>query len=426
MRIAYLSAGAGSLICGACTHDFLIATSLRRLRHEVHVLPMYTPVRTDRGDIHPDGSVYLGGISSYIRAHYPRLGSAVRYLRPLLDSAPLIKLATRRVVATDPRQLGRMTASVLEGAQGPHGREMRRLTEHLRRLRPDVVLLANSLFAPLATLLAELKTPTFASFQGEDCFLLELPEPHRSHCIDLLRRHAADLAQVICPSRASAQQAGILLQLPAERLPVIAAPVDHTTYGRNAAPPSQPLTIGHLSVLRPAKGLDVLLRAMPAVADQVAARLRLLVGGQIVDAAFAREMRKLAASLPHHVEVHFLGELTLEQKRQMLHACHLLCLPSRIQETRALAALEAMAAGVPVIASNHGSFPELLAGGAGWLFEPGDVRALTELLAHILLQPELISSASARAAEHARAQHNPDRFGAQLEELLLAGSRVAS
>jgi glycosyltransferase involved in cell wall biosynthesis len=426
MRIAYLSAGAGSLICGACTHDFLIATSLRRLRHEVHVLPMYTPVRTDRGDIRADGSVYLGGISSYIRAYYPRLGSAVRYLRPLLDSAPLIRLATRRVIATDPRQLGQMTASVMEGAQGPHGREMRRIIERLRRLKPDVVLLANSLFAPLATMLAELKIPTVASFQGEDCFVLDLPEPHRSHCIDLLRRHASDLAKVICPSQASAQQAGILLQLPPERLPVIAAPIDHTTYARSADPPPQPVTIGHLSVLRPAKGLDVLLRAMPAVADQVAAPLRLLVGGQVVDAAFAREMRKLAASLPPHVEVEFLGELTLEQKRQMLHACHILCLPSRIPETRALAALEAMAAGVPVVASNHGSFPELLAGGAGWLFEPGDVRALTELLAHILLQPDSISSASARAVECVRMQHNPDRFGALLEELLLHTSALAS
>ena len=76
MRIAYLSAGAGSLHCGACTHDFLVVASLRQLAHEVRVVPLYTPVRSDFGRLQPHAPIYLGGINTYLRVHKPALARA--------------------------------------------------------------------------------------------------------------------------------------------------------------------------------------------------------------------------------------------------------------------------------------------------------------------------------------------------------------
>ena len=57
-------------------------------------------------------------------------------------------------------------------------------------------------------------------------------------------------------------------------------------------------------------------------------------------------------------------------------------LPSAWEETFGLAAVEAMALGVPPVAAGHGSFPELITPGAdGALFRPGDPGALASAMA---------------------------------------------
>jgi glycosyltransferase involved in cell wall biosynthesis len=63
----------------------------------------------------------------------------------------------------------------------------------------------------------------------------------------------------------------------------------------------------------------------------------------------------------------------------------LLCVPSPYEEPKGLYVLEALAAGVPVVAPNHGAFPELHADTGGMLlFRPGDVEHLTAVLADLL------------------------------------------
>ena len=77
----------------------------------------------------------------------------------------------------------------------------------------------------------------------------------------------------------------------------------------------------------------------------------LLIAGQNVHPAYAKEMRQLAGHLPAHVTVEFLGELTLEAKAAMWHRCDIACFPSRIAEVRALAAQYANAWQLPSMSS---------------------------------------------------------------------------
>jgi glycosyltransferase involved in cell wall biosynthesis len=92
----------------------------------------------------------------------------------------------------------------------------------------------------------------------------------------------------------------------------------------------------------------------------------------------------------------FLG--FVDDVDEVLAAADVLALPSRT-EGLPMAALEAMAAGVPVVASAVGSLPEVLGGGAGLLVPPGDAGALRAALLRLRdarLRAELARAARAR------------------------------
>ena len=77
----------------------------------------------------------------------------------------------------------------------------------------------------------------------------------------------------------------------------------------------------------------------------------------------------------------YCGELDFAQKVQMLQTCDIVCLPSRAWECRAMAGLEALAAGCHLIAPNSGIFPELAdATGNVTTFKSDDYRSLSDAI----------------------------------------------
>ena len=91
-------------------------------------------------------------------------------------------------------------------------------------------------------------------------------------------------------------------------------------------------------------------------------------------------------------------------------------LPSAWEETFGLVAIEAMAAGVPPIASGHGSFPELITPGVdGALFDKGDPAALGRAIADAERNPEQYASYGEQARKTYEQRFDPER---NLEELL--------
>jgi glycosyltransferase involved in cell wall biosynthesis len=113
------------------------------------------------------------------------------------------------------------------------------------------------------------------------------------------------------------------------------------------------------------KGVHTLIEAW----KEVSARLVVVGDGP--------EAGELRASAPSNVE--FLGEVRGEDVAALLKGVRALILPSLWYEPASRATLEAYAAGVPVIASRIGGFPELVDDGiSGRLVPPGDARALAD------------------------------------------------
>lgn len=115
------------------------------------------------------------------------------------------------------------------------------------------------------------------------------------------------------------------------------------------------------------KDLDVLLRALVGVGDLQLA----VVGSGRHDAA----IQGLAAELGLMDRIVFTGFVPSHELPDYLHAADLFVMPSPA-ELQSIATLEAMAAGLPVVAADARALPELVVeGGNGFLFAPGQVAS---------------------------------------------------
>ncbi len=135
------------------------------------------------------------------------------------------------------------------------------------------------------------------------------------------------------------------------------------------------LAIGRLS---PEKGFDVLLDAFPYVLANISSACLLLAG----DGPEADSLRTQAQNSPAVSHIQFLGRVV--DVVPLLHRAQVVAIPSR-QEGQGLVALEAMAAGLPVVASRVGGLKETVVDGVtGLLVPPDDPRALASALVQIL------------------------------------------
>jgi len=152
----------------------------------------------------------------------------------------------------------------------------------------------------------------------------------------------------------------------------------------------------HVSNLRPVKRVDAVMEVFARICREVPARLLLVGDGPELGTAY-RMGRELKIS--HQVEI--LG--AQEGIVPLLSASDLFLLPSA-QESFGLAALEAMAAGVPVVASRVGGLPEVIEHGVtGFLHAPGDLdgmaRSAVSLLTDAKRHASIVEAASRRVRE---------------------------
>jgi N-acetyl-alpha-D-glucosaminyl L-malate synthase BshA len=163
---------------------------------------------------------------------------------------------------------------------------------------------------------------------------------------------------------------------------------------RRALAPADHRIVAHVSNFRPVKRVLDVVQIFAGVRRVMPATLVLVGDGPDRDAA-----QVAADRLGLRGDVRFLGKV--DRVSDILRASDLFLLPSA-QESFGLAALEAMACGVPVVASRAGGLPELVADGvSGYLAPVGAVEELTERAVSVLRDGEQQQRMAQRAAERA-------------------------
>ena len=231
-----------------------------------------------------------------------------------------------------------------------------------------------------------------------DLHFLDAPDSSRADVRrdypSLVRAHAARADRIVVSSRYAASDIATRLRVDPEKI-ALCPPGAPSWSPRKEAP--RPGYLLFMGTLEPRKNIGVLLDAYERLLHRPADHLRQGYGGQeagrdedVPDLVLAGKATPAARPWLDRIErpplrgrVRHLGYVASDRRRALYEDARLLVLPS-LDEGFGLPVLEAMATGVPVVASNRGSLPEVV-GGAGPLIDPqnsGDLAAAIDKLLH--------------------------------------------
>ncbi|MFJ6453367.1 glycosyltransferase family 4 protein [Paenarthrobacter sp. NPDC091669] len=258
-----------------------------------------------------------------------------------------------------------------------------RLPFEVSRRRSSVDLVVEDFFAPFSTMAAPLWTqrPTIGVVQW-----LHARDKARQYKLPL---HWMERLGVRKHRRLIAVSQGIAERLkklnPNVHVDVIGNGVDPCVWSNPPRHGKDVLFIGRLEYGH--KGLDLLLQAWSQACSRVEGNLLIAGTGPDEDRLRAAVQE---AGLSERVQL--LGWLSGERKYKTISEARLVVVPSR-HETFGLVAIDALAAGTPVIAFDIPCLREILPAGTGWLVTPFDVTAFAHQIATRYSQPGLEQAA---------------------------------
>ncbi|WP_433629723.1 glycosyltransferase family 4 protein [Halomicrococcus sp. NG-SE-24] len=228
------------------------------------------------------------------------------------------------------------------------------------------------------------------------------------------RRYLRGVDAAVCNGETTRATVAALADLPTAVAPPAGdrfAPVDATA---TSAPGDGPLELCFLGNLEPRKGIHVLLDGLA----QVDGDWHLTVVGGTADPGYGRRVRRRVRALDLRDRVTFVGRLPDDAVADRLAESHLLTVPS-LYEGVGLVYLEAMAFGVPALATTAGGASEVVTDGEnGLLVPPGDATAVADAVRRVRNDRDLLRALSEGARRRFERQPDWDDAADAVEALL--------
>jgi len=252
--------------------------------------------------------------------------------------------------------------------------------------------------------------------------------PERTPGQQRLQRLAYQLAHRVVGNSQAAVERLIEEGVPDWRIVKIENGIDRSRFVTAAPNDGTPLSssrarrvVTTVANLRPGKGHEVLLKAAARVLRRIPDARFQIVG----DGSRRPELEQQASALRISAQVAFLGHR--DDVPDVLRESDIFAFPS-FMEASPNAVIEAMAAGLPVVATRAGGIPEVIEHErSGLLVPPGDERALAAAILRLIERPELASRVAEAARQRVESRFSFDRMAGEFQELFLheLSARVA-
>jgi len=224
--------------------------------------------------------------------------------------------------------------------------------------------------------------------------------------------------RMVANSKAAAEQL-ITEGVARDRIDIVPNGIDLKMFPvRREAP--RPRTVTMVACLREGKRIDVLIESIPRIVSRHPEVEFQIVG----DGPCRQQLIDMATAMGVLAHVRFMGHR--DDVPAILSASDLFVLPSE-SEASPNVILEAMAAGLPVVASRVGGIPELVTDGVtGFLVPPSDPPALTHALLDLIDHPERAGAFGQAGRARIEREYSFDRTVRQFETLYQSGSAGSS
>ena len=355
--------------------------------------------------------------------HVHRQIAGLKGFSPLVIAQKLEGDWPANPVRVVPRSAFRFVARGIERLTGRPWQISRREAVRMESLASESVLLHiffGNVAVHLLPLIRRVKIPAVISFHGSD-----VTGAIATPGFDGARREMfARSRMVLCRS---AQLAGKVADLGccAGKLRIMKTVLPEIAFAQRTPPPDGAWQIVQAARLVPKKGIATSLHAF-FLFKKSFPQSRFTIAGE---GPLEPELRALAASLGLGDSVSFTGFLPQASLQQAFSSAHIFLHPSETVggdvEGIPNSLLEAMASGLPAVATRHGGIPEVVADGStGLLCPERDPAAAAAALCRLARDPALSRSIAQAGSEFVRAEFSAERRIADIENLYREACRM--
>jgi glycosyltransferase involved in cell wall biosynthesis len=407
MKIVYLITGSGgSFYCGNCYRDMIYLRAIRKVPGiSASAIPLYLPPDGTTVESGLDKNVFFGAISMYLREKVSFLRNMPAFMDKLVDSPPLLKMASHRAGTTRTEGLEEMTMNMIGGDKAFPEKELQRLVDYLSKDgKPDIIHLSNALIVGFARQIKKkMDVKIVCSLLNEDDWIDEMAEPYQSGSWKLIAKEASNVDAFLTPSNyykelfiSKTGISGINFHV----IPLGLDPADLMNIVKKDNWPA----IGYFCRVNSQNGFDKIVDAFIELKkDDSLPGLTLHVSGGYTgdDKPFiAEQIRKIKSNgLKSFIRIY--PEFQGNSKQEFFSNIDVLSVPVRKHDGYGLYLLEGNAAGVPVVQPATGAFPEIVAKTMGGItYEPDTVAGLSAALLKFLNEKDLMKKLGKQGKEN--------------------------
>lgn len=424
MKIVYLITGSGgSFYCGNCYRDMIYLRAIRKVPGiNASAIPLYLPPDTTNVETGLDKNVFFGAISMYLREKVPFLRNMPVFLDKLFDSAPMLKMASKRAGTTRTEGLEEMTLNMIKGEKAFRKEELQRLINYLNQDgKPDIIHLSNALIIGLARQLKKkMDVKIVCSLLNEDDWIDEMAEPFQSNAWRLISKEAVNVDAFLTPSLYYKELFISKTGISTDNFHVVPLAIDAGEMTRSPRVSSWP-SIGYFCRISSQNGFDKITDAFIELKSTGSLPgLTLHVSGGFTgdDKPFiAEQIKKIkSAGLKSFVKIY--PEFHGNSKQEFFSNIDLMSVPVRKHDGYGLYILEANAAGIPVVQPATGAFPEIIARtGGGITYSPDSISALSESIVKLLTDKDLTNKLGTEGKENVLKELSLERMSEGLAQV---------